>query len=193
MQPRTSALYPFHRVWYVFLTRQYQCEVGEVALFLFINKTCHFPIQLALLLNVLLKLVMVLCLTSEVVLPKIWIWLIDWGKHYQLSPLQPSWTNVASDAFAENSFSDRKIAVMTMLACMMKQLIGRDPMPPSRSGTLRTKFSPPTALMNNNVMKCRAIDSRQADGHILVWIAGIRHSIPNPKHTSGRLDLYCQN
>ena len=80
-----------------------------------------------------------------------------------------------------------------MLACMMKQLIGRDPMPPSLSGTLRTKFSPPIALMNKKVMKCRVIGSRQADAHILVWIAGIKHSIPNPKDTSGKLDLYCQN
>lgn len=123
---------------------------------------------------------MVLCLTSDVVLPKIWVWLIDWGRHHQLSPLQPFWMNVASDNFAENSFSDRKIAVMMMLACMMKQLIGWHSMPPSLSGTLRTKFSPLIAFMDKNVMKCRASSSWQADGHILVWIAGIKHSIPSP-------------
>ena len=82
---------------------------------------------------------------------------------------------------------------MIMLACMIKQLIGRDLIPASLSGTLRKKFSPPIALMDKNVIKCRAIGSRQADGQMLAWIAGIKHSIPNPRHTSGKLDLSFQN
>ena len=117
----------------------------------------------------------------------------NWGQHHQLSPLHLSRRNVVSDAFADKSFSDRKIAAMTMPACMMKQLVGRDLMPASLSGTLRKKFNPPIALTDKNVMKCGVIGSRQADGQMLVWIAGIKHSIPNPRHTSGNLDLYFQN
>ena len=58
--------------------------------------------------------------------------------HHQVNPLHSSAKKVVPEAFAANNFSDRKIAATVVLICMRKQLIKRDPMPPSLSGTRRT-------------------------------------------------------